>query len=520
MTRSLRLTIQERLAPLCRRVAHHGAAGAYTPPSRCFCPPPLPAGAHAPPLPHISRVPQIGAMFAGDRARKSTLVKHGFRLPSALDNRPLTGGEFWARVPQAVLVSATPGAELAMCGPRPRLTELLVRPTGIVDPEVTVVDAREIGGGYEDHLLAQVEARRRRNERTLVTCLTKRSAEAMSEFLQGHGVPSAWLHSDVKAAARLKALEGLQVVMPLPVSPLFPPLSSYLSSHRSAPLISPLTSPLTSPLLSCRMASTTCWWGATCCARGSTCRRSRSCASWTPRSRCASHRAALSRWCGPSTRLLTLVCRAPPPQGFLRSATSLIQTIGRAARHINGTALLYTRGEPSAAMEAAIEETERRRTRQTLHNQQHGTTPRGAGGEPGGARTGAAKETGAELIKLLGGGGGGGGGGGAGQASGGDDGPGAGLEGGELELYDALRTWRGGVLRSEGKRRPFMIVTEQVMRGIATTSPTSTEELLAVKGIGPKKLEKYGEQLLEVVRLHLVRQRTSPQDGYDLELPE
>tara|TARA_B110001452_G_scaffold83954_1_gene68658 strand:- start:113 stop:628 length:516 start_codon:yes stop_codon:yes gene_type:complete len=171
-------------------------------------------------------------------------------------------------------------------------------------------------------------------------------------------------------------------------------------------------------------------------------------------------------------------------------------------------------------MEAAIEETERRRTRQTLHNQQHGTTPRGAGGEPGGARTGAAKETGAELIKLLGGGGGGGGGGGAGQASGGDDGPGAGLEGGELELYDALRTWRGGVLRSEGKRRPFMIVTEQVMRGIATTSPTSTEELLAVKGIGPKKLEKYGEQLLEVVRLHLVRQRTSPQDGYDLELPE
>ena len=193
-----------RLALHRRREPHHGAraqprrsARRRTPADTARRPPPL-------------QVPQLGAMHAGDHSRKLKLVEGGFRLPSALDNRPLTGEEAWERVPQAVLVSATPGAEMALlCGPSPRVTELVVRPTGIPDPHVAVVDVAPLGG-YEDHLLAQIEARVARRERTLVTCITKASAEALSDFLSGHGVSSIALHSGVKPLERLRLLAQLR----------------------------------------------------------------------------------------------------------------------------------------------------------------------------------------------------------------------------------------------------------------------------------------------------------------------
>ena len=157
---------------------------------------------------HIT-VPQLGAMHSGDHSRKSKLVDGGFRLPSALDNRPLKGEEVWQKVPQAVLVSATPGAEIALCGPSPRISEMVVRPTGIPDPKVSVVDVGPLGG-YEDHLLAQIESRIAKGERSLVTCITKSSAEALSAFLVGHGIASFALHSGVQPLERLKVLDDLR----------------------------------------------------------------------------------------------------------------------------------------------------------------------------------------------------------------------------------------------------------------------------------------------------------------------
>ena len=218
---------------------------------------------------HIA-VPQLGAMYAGDHSRKLKLVENGFRLPSALDNRPLKGEEVWQRVPQAVLVSATPGAEVALCGPSPRLTELVVRPTGILDPEVHIVDVLALGG-YEDHLLAQIASRAAVGERTLVTCITKSSAEALSGFLNSHGVASLALHSGVKPLERLRFLEELR------------------SGRLDA-------------LVGCNLLRE-----------------------------------------GLDLPEVSLVCvLSADKQGLLRSATSLVQTIGRAARHVNGVALLLT----------------------------------------------------------------------------------------------------------------------------------------------------------------------------------
>ena len=381
---------------------------------------------------HIT-VPQLGAMYAGDHSRKSKLVDGGFRLPSALDNRPLTGEEVWQKVPQAVLVSATPGAEIAMCGPSPRVSELVVRPTGIPDPHVAIVDVGPLGG-YEDHLLAQIEGRIAKDERTLVTCITKSSAEALSDFLTGHGIASLALHSGVQPLDRLRFLDDL----------------------RSGKL---------DVLVGCNLLRE-----------------------------------------GLDLPQVSLVCVLnADKQGLLRSTTSLVQTIGRAARHVNGTALLYTEsGRTSDAMHEAIRETDRRRATQLAHNEQHGIVPRAAGTILGeltaeGVRTPDIQPVstgGGSVLEMLSR---------EKQGSNGEDRgpPGGDLAGEDRELYDELRAWRGQVARCGGRRRrPFMIVTEAVMLGLAVARPSNMEELLAVKGVGPKKAEMYGDAILQIIRSH------------------
>ena len=379
---------------------------------------------------HIT-VPQLGAMYSGDHSRKSKLVDGGFRLPSALDNRPLKGEEVWQKVPQAVLVSATPGAEIAMCGPSPRVSEMVIRPTGIPDPHVSIVDVEPLGG-YEDHLLAQIEGRIAKDERTLVTCITKSSAEALSDFLKGHGIASLALHSGVQPLERLRFLDEL----------------------RSGKL---------DVLVGCNLLRE-----------------------------------------GLDLPQVSLVCVLnADKQGLLRSTTSLVQTIGRAARHVNGMALLYTEsGRTSDAMHEAIRETDRRRQRQLAHNEQHGVVPRAAGtilGEPTAkvVRTADVQPVstgGGSVLEML-----------SREKQGStreDRGPpGGDLEGEDRELYDELRAWREQVARSGGRRRrPFMIVTEAVMLGLAVARPSNMEELLEVKGVGPKKAEMYGDAILEIIR--------------------
>ena len=381
---------------------------------------------------HIS-VPQLGAMYSGDRSRKSKLVAGGFRLPSALDNRPLTGDEVWQKVPQAVLVSATPGAELAMCGRSPFVTEMVVRPTGIADPQVSVVDVGPLGG-YEDHLLAQIERRIAKREATLVTCITKSSAEALSAFLTGHGIASLALHSGVQPLERLRILDDL----------------------RGGKL---------NVLVGCNLLRE-----------------------------------------GLDLPQVSLVCVLnADKQGLLRSATSLIQTIGRAARHVDGTALLYTEsGRTSDAMREAIRETDRRRERQLAHNKLHAVVPRAAGTAPRGEASAEGASTresqpasngGGSVLTMLSRGKPGG-------SKAEDRGPPGGeLEGEDRELYDELRAWRGQVARAGGRRRrPFMILTEAVMQALALARPSNMAELLDVKGVGPKKADMYGEAILQIVR--------------------
>jgi hypothetical protein len=378
---------------------------------------------------HIT-VPQLGAMYSGDHSRKAKLVDGGFRLPSALDNRPLMGEEVWQKVPQAVLVSATPGAEIAMCGPSPRLSELVVRPTGIPDPQVSVVDVRPLGG-YEDHLLAQIEMRIAKRERALVTCITKSSAEKLSEFLTGHGIKSFALHSGVKPLDRLRVLDDL----------------------REGKL---------DVLVGCNLLRE-----------------------------------------GLDLPQVSLVCVLnADKQGLLRSTTSLIQTIGRAARHVNGLALLYTEsGTTSDAMHEAIRETNRRRERQLAYNKENSVVPRAAGtildakGTTTKVKAQPKCKGGGSVLEMLSRDNPGGGGGGEDRGP-----PGGDLEGKDRELYDELRAWRGQVARAGRQRRPFMILTEAVMQGLAVARPSSIEDLLDVKGVGPKKAEMYGDAILQLVR--------------------
>jgi excinuclease ABC subunit B len=243
-------------------------------------------------------VPQIGGMYHGDRSRKNTLVNYGFRLPSALDNRPLTFEEFENRVHQTVYVSATPGPyEMTKAGGV--VVEQIIRPTGLVDPQVEVRPIR----GQVDDLLGEIRKRVERNERVLITTLTKRMAEDLHEYYAELGVKNAYMHSEVSTLDRVKILRDLRrgdIDVLIGVN--------LLREGLDLPEVS-----------------------------------------------------------------LVAVLDADK-EGFLRSAGSLIQTIGRAARNVNGTAVLYA-DVMTESMKKAIGETERRRRIQRDYNETHGITP-------------------------------------------------------------------------------------------------------------------------------------------------
>src|SRR2546423_242291 len=242
-------------------------------------------------------VPQIGGMYEGDRSRKTTLVEYGFRLPSALDNRPQTFDEFLSVVPQVVMVSATPGDfERAHAS---RTVEQIVRPTGIVDPEVEVRETKN----QIDDLMNEVRARAEAGERTLVTTLTKKMSEDLTDYLMEYGFRVRYLHSEIDTLERIQIIRDLR-----------------LGEFDVLVGVNLLREGLDLPEVS-------------------------------------------------------LVCIIDADkEGFLRGETSLIQTIGRAARNVRGTVIMYADKE-STAMRRAIEETNRRRAIQTVYNEEHGITP-------------------------------------------------------------------------------------------------------------------------------------------------
>ncbi|MDE1943153.1 MAG: excinuclease ABC subunit UvrB [Betaproteobacteria bacterium] len=246
---------------------------------------------------HVT-IPQIGGMYRGDRARKENLVEYGFRLPSALDNRPLRFDEFESLMPQTVFVSATPADyEARHAG---QVVEQLVRPTGLVDPVLDVRPART----QVDDLLSEIRERTEVGERVLVTTLTKRMSEDLTEYLDEHGVKVRYLHSDIDTVERVEIIRDLR-------SGVFDVLVG----------INLLREGLDIPEVS-----------------------------------------------------LVAILDADK-EGFLRSTRSLIQTIGRAARHIHGTAILYA-DTVTDSMRAAMQETERRRELQLAYNKTHHITPR------------------------------------------------------------------------------------------------------------------------------------------------
>ena len=248
---------------------------------------------------HVT-IPQLGGMYRGDRSRKENLVEYGFRLPSALDNRPLRFDEFEKVVRQTVFVSATP-ADYEREKSGDAIVEQVVRPTGLVDPQVIVRPAST----QVDDLLTEIALRAKRNERVLVTTLTKRMAEELTEYLSEHGVKVRYLHSEVETVERVEIIRDLR-----------------LGEFDVLVGINLLREGLDLPEVS-----------------------------------------------------LVAILDADK-EGFLRSERSLIQTIGRAARHINGTAILYADQETDS-IRKALKETDRRRAKQVAYNKKNDITPKG-----------------------------------------------------------------------------------------------------------------------------------------------
>ncbi|MBL0940803.1 MAG: excinuclease ABC subunit UvrB [Gemmatimonadaceae bacterium] len=248
---------------------------------------------------HVT-LPQVRAMYNGDRARKLTLVDYGFRLPSALDNRPLVFEEFMSLVPRLINVSATPG-ELELQLSEGVVVEQVIRPTGLIDPTIEIRPVK----GQVDDLLHEIRLRERKGERVLVTTLTKRMSEDLTDYLQQMGVRVRYMHSDIDAIERMEIIRGLR-----------------LGEFDVLVGINLLREGLDMPEVS-----------------------------------------------------LVAILDADQ-EGFLRSDRSLIQTIGRAARNLNGTAVLYA-DRITGSMQRAIDETDRRRTIQSEFNDAHGIVPKG-----------------------------------------------------------------------------------------------------------------------------------------------
>ncbi|HEV2593214.1 MAG TPA: helicase-related protein, partial [Gaiellaceae bacterium] len=242
-------------------------------------------------------VPQIGGMYEGDRSRKQTLIDYGFRLPSALDNRPLRFDEFLEKVPQMVFVSATPGPwELRHSA---RIAEQLIRPTYLIDPEVELRPTKN----QIDDLLNEIRRREEKGERVLVTTLTKKMSEDLTDYLLEAGVKARYLHSEIDTLERIQIIRELR-----------------LGDYDVLVGVNLLREGLDLPEVS-----------------------------------------------------LVAILDADK-EGFLRGKTALIQTIGRAARHVNGKVLMYA-DKMTEAIKGALDETNRRRTTQLAYNEEHGTTP-------------------------------------------------------------------------------------------------------------------------------------------------